>query len=169
MNSKFHFVSWTSSARWLVESEVVPIRLLQERFEEEFLGEAELIKIKAQDLKGKAVRGWKEREKLFGRPIECCHVDAQNKQVLEQHLVCAAHEHPLSVLYDEQYFGSCLESALISLKARGYLSYEQSSESVVQKGELKALDAHKRLVQKDVDLEGLSTSVSLPSMLYKAV
>ncbi|XP_028767157.1 THO complex subunit 2 isoform X1 [Neltuma alba] len=43
-------------ARWLVESEVVPIRLLQERCEEEFLGEAELIKIKAQDLKGKAVR-----------------------------------------------------------------------------------------------------------------
>ncbi|KAI9088363.1 hypothetical protein K1719_029812 [Acacia pycnantha] len=71
----------------------------------------------------------KHPEKLFGRPIECCHVDAQNKQVLEKHLVCAAHEHPLSVLYDEQYFGSCLESALISLKARGYLSYEQSSDS----------------------------------------
>ncbi|XP_028763598.1 uncharacterized protein LOC114721875 isoform X2 [Neltuma alba] len=68
-------------------------------------------------------------EKLFGRPIECCHVDAQNKQVLEQHLVCAAHEHPLNMLYDEQYFGSCLGSALISLKARGYLSYEQSSDS----------------------------------------
>ncbi|KAI4313667.1 hypothetical protein L6164_026626 [Bauhinia variegata] len=43
-------------ARWLVESELVPIRLLQERCEEEFLGEAELIKIKAQDLKGKEVR-----------------------------------------------------------------------------------------------------------------
>ncbi|KAI9084597.1 hypothetical protein K1719_033379 [Acacia pycnantha] len=42
---------------------------------------------------------------------------------------CVVHEHPLSVLYDEQYFGSCLKSALISLKARGYLSYEQSSES----------------------------------------
>ncbi|RDX96895.1 THO complex subunit 2, partial [Mucuna pruriens] len=43
-------------ARWLVESEMVPVRLLQERCEEEFLGEAELIKIKAQDLKGKEVR-----------------------------------------------------------------------------------------------------------------
>ncbi|KAF7808544.1 THO complex subunit 2 [Senna tora] len=43
-------------ARWLVESDVVPIRLLQERCEEEFLGEAELIKIKAQELKGKEVR-----------------------------------------------------------------------------------------------------------------
>ncbi|CAL0313802.1 unnamed protein product [Lupinus luteus] len=43
-------------ARWLVESELVPVRLLQERCEEEFLGEAELIKIKAQELKGKEVR-----------------------------------------------------------------------------------------------------------------
>ncbi|KAG5014798.1 hypothetical protein JHK85_020934 [Glycine max] len=43
-------------ARWLVESEMVPVRLLQERCEEEFLGEAELIKIKAQELKGKEVR-----------------------------------------------------------------------------------------------------------------
>ncbi|XP_054806101.1 uncharacterized protein LOC129308773 isoform X2 [Prosopis cineraria] len=71
----------------------------------------------------------KHPEKLFGRPIECCYVDAQNKQVLEQHLVCAAHEHPLSVPYDEQYFGFCLESSLVSLKAGGYLSYEQSSDS----------------------------------------
>ncbi|KAL2342397.1 hypothetical protein Fmac_003682 [Flemingia macrophylla] len=43
-------------ARWLVEFEIVPVRLLQERCEEEFLGEAELIKIKAQELKGKEVR-----------------------------------------------------------------------------------------------------------------
>ncbi|KAE9613874.1 putative THO complex, subunitTHOC2, THO complex subunit 2 domain-containing protein [Lupinus albus] len=43
-------------ARWLVESELVPVRLLQERCEEEFLGDAELIKIKAQELKGKEVR-----------------------------------------------------------------------------------------------------------------
>ncbi|KAK7398843.1 hypothetical protein VNO78_10016 [Psophocarpus tetragonolobus] len=43
-------------AKWLVESEMVPVRLLQERCEEEFLGEAELIKIKAQELKGKEVR-----------------------------------------------------------------------------------------------------------------
>lgn len=50
-------------------------------------------------------------------------------QVLEQHLVCAAHEHPLSVQYDEQYFGACLENVLISLKARGYLSSDLSSVS----------------------------------------
>lgn len=50
-------------------------------------------------------------------------------QVLEQHLVCAAYEHPLSVRYDEQYFGSRLESALISLKARGFLSSDPSSDS----------------------------------------
>ncbi|XP_057417817.1 THO complex subunit 2 isoform X2 [Lotus japonicus] len=43
-------------ARWLVESDLVPVRLLHERCEEEFLGEAELIKIKAQELKGKEVR-----------------------------------------------------------------------------------------------------------------
>ncbi|KAK7304223.1 hypothetical protein RJT34_15350 [Clitoria ternatea] len=71
----------------------------------------------------------KHPKKLFERPIECCHVDSQNKQVLEQHLVCAAHEHPLSVMYDGQYFGPCLESILISLTARGYLSYDPSSDS----------------------------------------
>ncbi|KAK7311331.1 hypothetical protein RJT34_09396 [Clitoria ternatea] len=31
----------------------------------------------------------KHPKKLFERPIECCHVDSQNKQVLEQHLVCS--------------------------------------------------------------------------------
>ncbi|CAJ1975483.1 unnamed protein product [Sphenostylis stenocarpa] len=68
-------------------------------------------------------------KKLFERPIECCHVDSQNKQVLEQHLVCAAHEHPLSVNYDGQYFGPCLESVIISLKVRGYLSSVLSCNS----------------------------------------
>ncbi|KAJ7980585.1 THO complex subunit 2 [Quillaja saponaria] len=43
-------------AKWLVESGLVPLRLLQERCEEEFLGEAEMIKIKAQELKSKEVR-----------------------------------------------------------------------------------------------------------------
>ncbi|CAL0305025.1 unnamed protein product [Lupinus luteus] len=68
-------------------------------------------------------------KKLFESPIECCHIDSQNKQVLEQHLVCAAYEHPLCVQYDKQYFGSCLESVLISLKARGFLSSDLSSDS----------------------------------------
>ncbi|XP_058767287.1 uncharacterized protein LOC131640953 isoform X2 [Vicia villosa] len=71
----------------------------------------------------------KNPRKLFERPIECCHIDTQNKQVLEQHLVCAAHEHPLSVQYDEQYFGACLESVLNSLKDRGYLCPDLSDSS----------------------------------------
>ncbi|XP_073221327.1 uncharacterized protein, partial [Cicer arietinum] len=71
----------------------------------------------------------KNPRKLFERPIECCHIDSQNKQVLEQHLVCAAHEHPLSVQYDEKYFGACLESALNSLKDRGYICSDLSDSS----------------------------------------
>ncbi|XVF03003.1 hypothetical protein REPUB_Repub04eG0223200 [Reevesia pubescens] len=43
-------------AKWLVESSLVPLRLFQERSEEEFLWEAEMIKIKAPDLKVKEVR-----------------------------------------------------------------------------------------------------------------
>ncbi|WCJ33658.1 THO complex subunit 2 [Euphorbia peplus] len=43
-------------AKWLVESTLVPLRLFQERCEEEFLWESEMIKIKAQELKGKEVR-----------------------------------------------------------------------------------------------------------------
>jgi len=50
-------------------------------------------------------------------------------QILEQHLVCAAHEYPLCVNYDEQYFGPCLEGVIISLKTRGYLSSVLSSDS----------------------------------------
>ncbi|XP_011629407.1 THO complex subunit 2 isoform X2 [Amborella trichopoda] len=43
-------------AKWLMESGLVPLRLFQERCEEEFLWECEMIKIKAQDLKAKEVR-----------------------------------------------------------------------------------------------------------------
>ncbi|XP_023644586.1 THO complex subunit 2 isoform X2 [Capsella rubella] len=46
----------TKLAKWLVESQTVPQRLFQERCEEEFLWEADMVKIKAQDLKGKEVR-----------------------------------------------------------------------------------------------------------------
>ncbi|KDO60822.1 hypothetical protein CISIN_1g000195mg [Citrus sinensis] len=51
-----HRVRLIKLAKWLVESALVPLRLFQERCEEEFLWEAEMIKIKAQDLKGKEVR-----------------------------------------------------------------------------------------------------------------
>ncbi|MCL7046579.1 hypothetical protein MKW94_030124 [Papaver nudicaule] len=43
-------------AKWLVESALVPLRLFQERCEEEFLWDSEMIKIKAPDLKAKEVR-----------------------------------------------------------------------------------------------------------------
>ncbi|KAK3040726.1 hypothetical protein RJ639_028016 [Escallonia herrerae] len=43
-------------AKWLVESSMVPLRLFQERCEEEFLWESEMIKIRAADLKSKEVR-----------------------------------------------------------------------------------------------------------------
>uniref|UniRef100_A0A2P2M9Z9 Putative ATP-dependent helicase hrq1 isoform X3 n=1 Tax=Rhizophora mucronata TaxID=61149 RepID=A0A2P2M9Z9_RHIMU len=68
-------------------------------------------------------------KKLFGGPIECCHIDAQNQQVLEQHLICAALEHPLSLLYDEKYFGSSLKDVVMSLKHKGYLSSDPSRNS----------------------------------------
>ncbi|PQP93687.1 putative ATP-dependent helicase YprA [Prunus yedoensis var. nudiflora] len=68
-------------------------------------------------------------KKLFGSPIECCHVDAKNQQVLAQQLVCAAHEHPLGLSYDEKFFGSGLDSAIVSLKNRGYLSCDSSCNS----------------------------------------
>ncbi|XVF11737.1 hypothetical protein REPUB_Repub08aG0053500 [Reevesia pubescens] len=71
-------------------------------------------------------------EKLFRSPIECCHIDAQNEQVLEQHLVCAALEHPLSLLYDEKYFGSGLNSAITALKSRGYLISDPSKDSLAK-------------------------------------
>ncbi|XP_057952391.1 uncharacterized protein LOC131146670 isoform X2 [Malania oleifera] len=68
-------------------------------------------------------------QKLFRSPVECCHIDAQNQQVLEQHLVCAALEHPLSLLYDEKYFGSGLNSAIMSLKNRSFLMSDRSCDS----------------------------------------
>nr|GMD23387.1 THO complex subunit 2 [Ipomoea batatas] len=43
-------------AKWLMESGLVPLRFFQERCEEEFLWEADMIKIKAADLKSKEVR-----------------------------------------------------------------------------------------------------------------
>ncbi|KAL2904630.1 THO complex subunit 2 [Bienertia sinuspersici] len=43
-------------ARWVVECSLVPVRFFQERCEEEFLWECEMVKIKAQELKSKEVR-----------------------------------------------------------------------------------------------------------------
>ncbi|KFK25179.1 hypothetical protein AALP_AA8G076800 [Arabis alpina] len=68
-------------------------------------------------------------DKLFRGPIECCHIDSQNHQVLEQHLACAALEHPLSLQHDEIHFGSGLSNAVELLKNRGYLSFDPSRDS----------------------------------------
>lgn len=68
-------------------------------------------------------------QKLFKSPIECCHIDANNPQVLEQHLVCAAHEHPLSLLHDEKYFGPGIKDAVLTLTAKGDLSTDPSHKS----------------------------------------
>uniref|UniRef100_A0A0D9X1A7 Uncharacterized protein n=1 Tax=Leersia perrieri TaxID=77586 RepID=A0A0D9X1A7_9ORYZ len=59
--------------------------------------------------------------KLFGKPIEHCQVDSHNQKVLEQHLACAAYEHPLSVQYDEDYFSTSLNSVMMGLREKGYL------------------------------------------------
>ncbi|KAJ1291804.1 hypothetical protein BS78_02G344800 [Paspalum vaginatum] len=59
--------------------------------------------------------------KLFGKPIEHCHVDSHNLKLLGQHLACAAYEHPLCLQYDERYFGSSLNSAMTTLKDKGYI------------------------------------------------
>ncbi|KAL2935519.1 ATP-dependent helicase HRQ1 [Bienertia sinuspersici] len=70
--------------------------------------------------------------KLFQSPIECCHVDAQNPKVLEQHLICAAIEHPLSLIYDGKYFGPGLNTAVTALESRGYLSADPARESMAR-------------------------------------
>lgn len=71
----------------------------------------------------------KSPQKLFRSPIECCHIDAKNQQVLEQHLLCAAFEHPLSSLHDEKYFGPNIEKAVMTLESKGYLSTDPSRDS----------------------------------------
>lgn len=43
--------------------------------------------------------------------------------------MCAAFEHPLSFLYDEKYFGSGLNNAVMSLKNKGDLSFDPSQDS----------------------------------------
>ncbi|KAJ6881020.1 hypothetical protein NC651_027762 [Populus alba x Populus x berolinensis] len=52
-----------------------------------------------------------------------------SRAVLKQHLVCAALEHPLSLLHDEKYFGSSLSDVLMSLKNKGDLSFDPSRDS----------------------------------------
>ncbi|KAJ8553743.1 hypothetical protein K7X08_024421 [Anisodus acutangulus] len=71
-------------------------------------------------------------QKLFRGPIECCHIDARNRQVLEQHLAAAAFEHPLSLSDDEKYFGPGLESVIMALKNKGILSTDISRSAAAR-------------------------------------
>ncbi|CAN6470692.1 unnamed protein product [Victoria cruziana] len=69
-------------------------------------------------------------QKLFGRPIENCQIDVHNKQILEQHVACAAFEHPLSLQHDTEYFGSRLEDIITNLRTKGYLGHESCDASL---------------------------------------
>jgi DEAD/DEAH box helicase domain-containing protein len=42
-------------------------------------------------------------------------------QVLGQHIACAAYEHPICLQYDENHFGSTLDSVVTTLKDKGFL------------------------------------------------
>lgn len=71
-------------------------------------------------------------QKLFRGSIECCHIDSQNRQVLEQQLKCAAVEHPLSLLHDEKYFGPGLTNSIMALKTNGYLTTDSFRDVAAQ-------------------------------------
>lgn len=47
---------------------------------------------------------------------------------LNSTLVCAAVEHPLSLLHDENYFGPRLENAIVALKRKGFLTADPSRD-----------------------------------------
>ncbi|KAF3775124.1 ATP-dependent helicase [Nymphaea thermarum] len=69
-------------------------------------------------------------QKLFGRSIENCQIDVHNKQILEQHITCAAFEHPLSLQHDAEYFGSRLEDTITTLRTKGNLGHESCNTSL---------------------------------------
>ncbi|KAH7387798.1 hypothetical protein KP509_16G041600 [Ceratopteris richardii] len=69
----------------------------------------------------------KHPHKLFSRAIEHAQVDASNPQVLDGHATCAALEHPLNVEYDEEFFGSGLQSSISRLVSKGQLGREPMS------------------------------------------
>ncbi|VAH43937.1 unnamed protein product [Triticum turgidum subsp. durum] len=68
----------------------------------------------------------KSPDKLFGKPIEHCQVDSHNPKVLGQHIACAAYEHPICLQYDENHFGSTLDSIMTTLKDKGFLVNNRS-------------------------------------------
>jgi DEAD/DEAH box helicase domain-containing protein len=46
-------------------------------------------------------------------------IDAENEQLLQQHLICAAAELPLLLEEDQGYFGSRVPSVAASLQSAG--------------------------------------------------
>jgi DEAD/DEAH box helicase domain-containing protein len=65
---------------------------------------------------------------LFGRPHEHALINPHNVYILEQHLPCAAHEHPLGSA-DEARFGPGFVEAMIQLEKRGALTYRPERDS----------------------------------------
>ncbi|KAM6569423.1 hypothetical protein CsatB_017408 [Cannabis sativa] len=98
----------------------------------------------------------KNPKKFFGSPIECCHIDARNQQVLEQHLVCAALEHPLSLPYDEKYFDAGLSSAIVSLKNKGYISSNPSCDPL---NKMWNYIGHEKMPSHSVSIRAIETEM----------
>ncbi|KAG0531281.1 hypothetical protein BDA96_04G010000 [Sorghum bicolor] len=65
--------------------------------------------------------------KLFGKPVEHCHVDARNRKVLGQHLACAALEKPLCPEHDERHFGPGMDAVMATLRDQGHLTNTSNS------------------------------------------
>ncbi|KAK9819572.1 hypothetical protein WJX81_002582 [Elliptochloris bilobata] len=61
-------------------------------------------------------------EQLFGRPVEKAQIDAQNQQLMGQHLACAALELPLLLEADQAYFGPRLPAVAGQLRDAGLLN-----------------------------------------------
>ncbi|CAN6277306.1 unnamed protein product [Urochloa humidicola] len=78
-------------------------------------------------------------EKLFGKPVERCHVDSRNPKILGQHLACAAFEKPLCPERDQRYFGSGLRSAMVVLKEKGRLLMMNNNNNSSADGESRAV------------------------------
>ncbi|PWA79027.1 nucleic acid binding,ATP-dependent helicase [Artemisia annua] len=93
-------------------------------------------------------------QKLFKGAIECCHVDAKNPQVLEQHLACASFELPLNVVHDEKYFGPSLKSSLESLKRKGYVTTDPSRGPTA---EIWNYIGHEKLPSHSVSIRAIET------------